>query len=116
MGALTMLNEAGDTTITWTEDRDDEVEAIIQKRMDEGCSFFIIDPRFGHRQKLKRASDAMKHRVLAIPDEDWRAFVGEGKGELVATPPTAAKTVRKARTAKEVAKNESVGIKPKRGG
>lgn len=116
MGALTMLNQRGDTTIVWTPDRDDIMEAIIQKRMDEGCSFFIIDTRFGTRQKLTDASEAAKHRMLAIPDEDFANFVGAGHGEMVPTPKTPAKTIRKAKTAKEVAKAESVGIKPMRGG
>lgn len=118
MGALTMLNERGDTTIYWSPDKDDEMEAIIQKKMDEGCTFFIIDPRFGHRQKLTDASDAAKHRMLAIPDEDLRKFVGDSGGKAVAlpTPDAKAKTIKRATTAKEVAKAESVGVKPKRGG
>lgn len=118
MGALTMLNESGDTTIYWSPDRDDEMEAIIQKKMDQGCTFFIIDQRFGHRQKLTDATEAAKHRMLAIPDEDLRKFVGESGGDVVTlpTPKTPAKTVRKAKTAKEVATAESVGVKPRRGG
>ncbi len=119
MGALTMLNQKGDTTIYWSPDRDDEMEAIIEKKMAAGCSFFIIDQRFGHRQKLTEASEASKHRMLAIPDEDFRNFVGDGEpGTAVAvpTPAKAAKTIRKAKTAKEVAKSESVGVMPRRGG
>ena len=34
--SLTMLNEAGDTTISWSEDLDDRMEEIIQKKMDQG--------------------------------------------------------------------------------
>lgn len=121
MGALTMLDRSGDTTIHWTEDRDDEMEAIIEKKMAEGCTFFIIDPRYGSREKLKDARDACRGRTLAIPDEDFAKFVGSlaapaGSAEVVATPPTPAKTVRKARTAKEVAKSESIGVRPRAGG
>lgn len=38
--AVTLLNEMGDTTIVWTQDRDDEMERIIEKKMAEGvgCS------------------------------------------------------------------------------
>lgn len=119
MGALTMLNQKGDTTIYWSPDRDSDMEAIIEKKMAAGCSFFIIDPRFGHRQKLTDASEASKHRMLAIPDEDFRAFVGDGEpGTAVAVPTPAkpARSVRKAKTAREVATSESVGIQPRRGG
>lgn len=119
MGALTMLNQRGDTTIVWTPDRDNEMEAIIEKKMAEGCTFFIIEPRFGTRQKLTRASDAVASRMLAIPDSDFAAFVGAGQAgtsDVVATPAAKPKSVRKAKTAKEVARGESVGIRPRGGG
>ena len=116
MSALTMLNEKGDTTIVWTPDRDDEMEAIIQKKLDEGCTFFIIEPRFGTREKLKQARDGARHRVLAIPDEDFAKFVGSGSGEAVASPQTPIVVKGKAKTAKQAAAAELVGVKPRRGG
>lgn len=113
-----MLNQLGDTTISWSDDRDDEVEKIIAKKMAEGCTFFIVDKASGLRKKLARASDAFKHRTLAIPDEDWRAFVGEGNAELIVDAPgaTKPKTVRKAKTPKEVASSDTVGVRPRAGG
>lgn len=121
--ALTMLNQSGDTTIVWTEDRDDEMERIIQAKMDAGCTFFMIEPRFGTRTKLKAAGDASKTRMLAIPDEEFAKFVSasaEGAAEMTATvmptPAKPARVTRKAKTAKEVAQGESVGVQPRRGG
>jgi hypothetical protein len=116
MGATTCLNKNGDTTLAWTEDRDDEMAALIQKKMDQGVSFFIIEPRMGLRQKLKDSADANKHRMLAIPDADFAAFVGEGKIEAVPTPKAPAKTVRRAKTGKEAASAETVNTAPRRGG
>ena len=119
MRALTMLNEAGDTTISWTEDLDDQMEAIIKKKMDEGVTFFIIDPR-GARMPLEMAVQANRFRALAIPDEDLRKFVEAGAetGAAVAIPTTKepAKNSRISRNAKEVAKSTSVGVKQRRGG
>lgn len=129
--ALTMLNEHGDTTLVWSPDRDDDMEAIIQKKMDEGCIFYVIEPRFGTREVLRDARHANRNRMLAIRDEDFAKFVGAsvpasaGVVSENATPPTAAvvdtpaapvKTVRRGRTAREVARSESVGMKPRRGG
>ena len=115
-----MMNESGDTTISWTPDRDGEVEAIIEKKMAAGCVFFVVDKGTGLRQKLADASTAMKYRTLAIPDEDWRTFVGDHQEDGTVTPlPTAAKpakTVRRAKTAREVATSDTVGMKPRRGG
>lgn len=124
--ALTMLNEHGDTTIVWTEDRDDDMTAIIEKKMAEGCIFYMIDPRFGTREKLRNAGDASRHRLLAIPDEDFAKFVGgpadpaagaeAHSAAVVPTPDAPIKNARRAKTAKEVASGESVGTKPRRGG
>lgn len=114
--SVTMLNQSGDTTIAWTEDRDDEMEAIIAKKMREGVTFFIIENRAGLRSKLKKADDARKHRALAIPDEDLAAFVGSGAGEAVETPKEPVKKSRISRNPKEVAKSQSVGVKQMKGG
>ncbi len=119
MRALTMLNERGDTTISWTPDRDDEMEALIEKKMQEGVTFFIIADR-GLRWPLKEAGDAKHHRHLAIPDEDFRKFVEAGQAagtsDAVPTPSEPVKSVRKAKTAKEVATGHSVGVRQRRGG
>lgn len=114
--AFTMLNEDGDTTLAWTEDMDDAMEQIIQKKMDAGVTFFIIDPRLCTRQPLKRASDAARHRMLAVRDEDLAKFVGEGTVDVIKTPDQPATVKRKAQTAREVVENETVGVTPRRGG
>jgi len=113
---LTMLNERGDTTISWTPDRDEEMEAIIQKKMDEGVTFFVIEREHGARMKLEKPADAMQHRALAIPDEDLSKFVASGSGTAIATPDSPVRKSRVSRSAKEVASSKSVGVKPRRGG
>lgn len=116
MRTLCMLNESGDTTISWTEDLDDEIEAIVRKKMEEGCSFFIIErDNNGVRSELKDAADARKHRALAIPDDDLRKFV-EGGATATVTPDRPIKSSHKSTDAKEIAKSDSVGVKPRRGG
>jgi len=112
---LTILNERGDTTLTWTEDRDESMAEIIAKKMSEGVAFFIIEPR-GGRMPLKTAKDAMRYRALAIPDADFAAFVGSGSGELVPTPDEPVRKPRRSKNAKEVAAAQSVAVKPVRGG
>jgi hypothetical protein len=98
------------------------MEAIIAKKMAEGITFFIIEPRFGglaapRRTKLENVADARDHRALAIKDEDFARFVGEAETATVTkTPPASVKTVRRARTAKEAASTETVGVRQMRGG
>lgn len=119
--ALTMLNQSGDTTIVWTEDRDDEMEAIIAKKMAEGVTFFTIEPRFfgllpSKKTRLGHARDARQHRALAIPDEDFARFVEAGSGEAVKTPAAPVAGAKRESDPAKVAKSESVGVKPMKGG
>lgn len=114
--ATTLLNAAGDTTIAWTEDRDAEMEAIIARKMAEGVTFFVIEPRAGLRSKLQSPGDALRHRALAIPDEDFARFVDAGSGEAVPTPKAPVKRARISRSAKEVASSQSVGVRQMQGG
>jgi hypothetical protein len=121
MRTLTMLNEAGDTTISWTEDRDDEMESIIAKKMKEGITFFIVVRGRGKTltqrgPELKKPAEARKQRALVIPDEDLAKFVSSGAGMVQATSDAPVKTSRVSRNAKEVAKSESVGVQQRSGG
>lgn len=114
---LTMLNESGDTTISWSSDLDEEIERIIRKKMEEGVSFFIIE-RDGTRPStpLQDPKDARKYRALAIPDDDLRKFVESGAAEVTPTPAAKITNSRLSRDAKEVAKSDSVGVKQRKGG
>lgn len=123
MGALTMLNEAGDTTISWTEDRDGEMEEIIKKKMAEGVTFFVIAPRRGKPPavakrggKLENVADAKKQRTLVIPDEDLAKFVASGAGTVEKASNVPVSEAQISRDPKQVARSESVGVKQRRGG
>lgn len=119
--ALTMLNQSGDTTIVWTDDRDDEMEAIIAKKMAEGVTFFTIEPRFfgllpSKKTRLTDAAEARKHRALSIPDEDFAQFVQSSGADAVKTPAAPVAGAMIERDPKKVAKSQSVGVKPMKGG
>lgn len=121
--ALTMLNERGDTTIEWEADEDDAMRQIIEKKIAAGVTFYIIAKRkpgqkgrIAGPKKLKTAAEAMKHRALSIPDADFSKFVLEGHGRAVPTSSEPAQTVRRAKSASEVASGHSVGVAPRRGG
>jgi len=118
-----MLNEQGDVTIEWSEEEDAAMTEIIERKMAAGVAFYIIAKRKpGQRGRvagprlLSDPADALKHRSLSIRDEDLSRFVLEGKGTVVPTSPEPVKTVRRAKTARDVASGHSVGVRPMRGG
>lgn len=125
--SLVMLDETGDTTIEWSEDEDAAMLAIIEKKMAAGVTFYTIPQRKpGQRGRvagpkpLKNPDDALKHRALAIKDEDFSKFVLEGKGRAVLSselsPIDKSEPVKRAKTAKEVASGHSVGVRQRVGG
>lgn len=118
-----MLNESGDTTISWEAENDAAMTEIIQRKMDAGVTFYMITPRKpGARGRapipkpLKNINDAMKHRSLSIKDADLSKFVLEGRGTVTPSPSEPVQTVSRAKTAREVASGNSVGVQPRRGG
>lgn len=119
--AMTLLDETGDVTIMWSEQNDDDMEAMIQRKMDAGITFFLVEPRFGgvvppELKPLKKAADARKYRAISIPDDEVAKFVEDGKAEVVPTPAARVKGSRVSRSAKEIAAGESIGVRPRRGG
>lgn len=129
--SMTLLNELGDSTIMWTEEHDEFWVAAIQAMMNRGVTFFIIDER-NLRRPLTRAPDARTTRniammdspgaevgvkLLQIPGEpEASQLIEEGKAEVVKTPAGAVKTRRRAKTAKEVASAQTVGVRQRKGG
>ena len=116
-----MSCDFGDVTIVWDESEDDKMEAIIRKKMDEGVTFFIVEPRmFGlllpKKTALKKAREARKHRALALKDPDFATFIEGGSGDVVKSPGGTVNTVKVATSAKEAAKSQTVGVKPMKGG
>ena len=119
--STTLLNECGDTTIIWTEEDDEKWEAIIAKKMKEGVTFFIVEPRFfgllpAKRTQITNAKQALKHRAITIPDEDIAKLVESGAGEAVSSPDASIKSTGITRDPKEAAKSQTVGVKPRKGG
>lgn len=119
--ATTILNQNGDTTIVWTEDRDDEMVEILRKKMAEGITFFVIEPRFfgllpPKKTRLDQAESALEKRALSIPDEDFRRFVESGNGDAVKTPVGNVSGARIERDPEKVATTQSVGVRQMKGG
>lgn len=117
---------AGHLTVIWQPENDDAMEAIIERKMATGVTFYLLEPVAGglappRETKLKRPADALHVRALAVHDEDLAKFVSDGLGDVTLSsdvpPADAKKPARRARTAKDVAKAPAaVGVNQRRGG
>jgi len=133
--AITWLNMSGDVTITWDKADEAAMLALIEKKMSEGYSFFLSQPRFfgllGSRKvplkSIDQAQAAGKvladdrlvgHAVSRICDPEVEAVLRENKARLVESTKNsgAVQTTRRAVSAAEVLQNQSVAIRPVVGG
>jgi hypothetical protein len=114
--SMTLLNEMGDLSITWEEDKDEKMAEIIQKKMDMGVRFFIIQPFTKQQIRVQKLSDVVG-RTVSIPDEDVEKLFTNGEvGIVKRLVSTVIDTIRPATNAIEVVKNHTIGVKQMSGG
>lgn len=129
--SITWLNMSGDVTITWDASNIDSVRALVEKKMAEGYSFFIIKPRMlkllGNKKvALRNTRDlegatglvvpdsVMASMVEALGDPDVTWTVAQGGARLASAP--RGETARRATSAAEVLANQSVAVRRVVGG
>lgn len=70
---LTLLNDMGDVELTWDSQNDEKVRALIEKKMREGVTFFVIKPLIGDavhvKRRLKDVRD-LKSNSVKMKDRD----------------------------------------------
>jgi ribosomal protein L12E/L44/L45/RPP1/RPP2 len=132
--SCTFLNSTGDITISWGKDQEAEMLALIEKKMQESFTFFILKPRLGGllgNKKVEAQSidqvrkagsvvvpDALaKSVVMSLGDPDISSAVSAGQATVVSSEKkTTMETVRRAATAADVVKNQSIAVRPIAGG
>lgn len=130
--AITFMNFSGDVTITWTPEEEAKIIAMVEKKMKEGYVFLIVKPRLlsflGDKTvKMETADDIKKAKGLVVPNATLAAFtkflddadvaeaVTSGGATLTESVGEGVQT-KKATSAREVARNQSIAIRPVTGG
>jgi hypothetical protein len=119
--AFTLLNNSGDSTITWEKDNDEVMRALIEKKMAEGMAFFIIHPKalgFIPRPKsrISDVEEIMKRRSVAVKDEDFAEIIAAGMAGVTERPEIDTERAEQSYDAAQIARSQSVGVMPMRGG
>jgi hypothetical protein len=129
--AITWLNMTGDITITWDKTNEADMLALVEQKMKEGFSFFIMKPRFLSilgAKKVRaesieevaaaggaRVGDADFQRMmgrLKLHDSTIEAAVSSGKAQLTQSDGQVDRsTIRRATTPTEVVKNQTVAVR-----
>lgn len=122
MGSMTVLNRTGDSTLAWSDENNDKVRAVIEKKMAEGWSFFILEPRLGgwatpKKTALKKFKDLPADaRTISMGDTDFLTLLQEGFAGSAGRNDGEMKTIARAKTAGEAASADTVAVQPRRGG
>lgn len=119
--SLILLNENGDTTISWDETNDDKMIALIEKKIKEGMTFFIVEPRimgmFPMKKKLVSADDSLKQRMVIVTDADFNDILLNGTADAYKREDNSPITVTGVlKTAKEAVNKHLVGVTQRVGG
>jgi ribosomal protein L12E/L44/L45/RPP1/RPP2 len=130
---ITFLNMSGDVTITWDDSNCAHVQELVKRKMAEGYSFFILQPRMlsilGNK-KVKLTDEAQLDKAVGVvvPDEAVNAIVSnlgdpdleeavkKGQARLARAPKGDKNTIRRASSAEEVLRHQSVAVRPIVGG
>ncbi|KVP17416.1 hypothetical protein [Burkholderia ubonensis] len=134
--AITFLNMTGDITISWDASNEAAMLALVEQKMKEGFSFFIMKPRFLSilgKKKVRANSleevaaagaavvdDADFHRMmdrLKLHDRAVEAAVASGQAQLTKSDGQVDRdTIRRAKTPAEVVRHQTLAVRPIVGG
>ena len=131
--SITWLNMSGDVTLTWDESNREQILALVNRKMKEGYSFFVLTPRFisvlgNKKSKLTNASQLDNAVGVVVPDSqvaaivkhlgdpDLETAVQKGTAHLHSAPKSNLNTTRRATSAEEVVSNQSVAVRAIVGG
>jgi len=67
--------------LAWDEDSDEKMIALIDQKIAEGVTFFLLKPKAAptvKQKKLKKAKDALPDRAVVMADQDFAAMVLSG--------------------------------------
>jgi uncharacterized Zn ribbon protein len=134
--SLTFLNHCGDVTISWDDENKEEIKAMVEKKMKQGFSFFVVREvkSKGRAPKVKFASeiDTIASKQLKVDnkvdgrvldDDDLVKALTSGvirierkKETKPATNKASDAPLVRANTPEEVVNAQSIAIKPITGG
>ena len=112
----------GDLTLAWSQEQAAMMEEVIQKKMDEGYTFFVKDDE-GRELRLRAIADLQGRNAVQIGDRDAEALIRQGKigivdvADMIETDSEVTKTpTRRTKSAREAAQSNTVATRRMGGG
>jgi len=86
MPSCTILNVTGDVTIAWDDKNSTDVREWIESKLEEGCTFFIVEKKLGFipvKKKISNSKDLPSKGEVKISDSDASDFFKTEKKPLI---------------------------------
>ncbi|MNR71855.1 hypothetical protein D3C71_25330 [compost metagenome] len=140
--SLTFLDMSGDVTISWTPDSEDAILSLVEAKMKQGYSFFILEPRKlgfiplpAKKVPVTSIAQARVAGRVSMPEEDVNRGVNRMLANAKVDDPEVGRllasgqaqlaqvgekqplnTVSRATTPQQVVRHQTVGVRPIWGG
>jgi hypothetical protein len=74
--SMRIFNGMGDVEVEWTEEADERMHAVIQRKMDAGIRFFQITIKGAKakRTRIKSVDELTKRRIYVADEDIEKAF------------------------------------------
>jgi hypothetical protein len=110
----------GDTTLAWTEQSREKMVEFVKLKMEQGFSFYLIEPRFSgilppKETKISSADDLPKTGALKSKDQDLLDLIIKQEVQTVKSKGPL-KIKKKVSDPKEVVESNTLAVKNPRGG
>jgi hypothetical protein len=126
--AISVWNTSGDSTITWEADNDHLMRRIIERKLKEGCAFFIVNPkmlgfipktekmRAATKKRAKDIGEIMKYRAISVRDEDFADLISQQLADMTKRPDIDLERTVQSHDVEEIVRSQSVIVRPMAGG
>lgn len=118
------LNETGDVEISWDAKHDESVKAMIESKMAQGVSFFVVKKILGFpiKRKIKEQwgggidRKELSSRKISVGDEAIAELFSKGEINISRSGNQEYTATSRARNWQDVRDNSTIGVKHASGG
>lgn len=113
MKHMILLNGTGDVTIGWDESQNIQMREMIERKLKDGCTFFIIEKKcwglFSSKLKIRSIYE-VKGNEITIADDSLSTMFKDGMLSAGKTPKMQYETCGSSTDVDEILENNSIAV------
>lgn len=113
MKHMILLNGTGDVTIGWDASQNTQMREMIERKLKDGCTFFIIEKKcwglFSSKLKIRSIHDVKGNEII-IADESLSTLFKDGMLSAGKTPKMSYETIGNSNDVDEILENNTIVV------